>query len=87
MAARLLGAVPAAHATYVGDNGKIAFNTASGGAPPIDIWVINPDGSGLQLLWTGGGSPGWSPDGRKVAYGCPAPDATSMHCECGWSRL
>ena len=31
------------------------------------MWTIDPDGSGEQLLTTGGG-PVWSPDSTKVAF-------------------
>ncbi len=44
--------------------GKLVFMTASGG----DIYRINADGSGLQLLVSGGLDPALSPDGQQVAF-------------------
>jgi hypothetical protein len=37
-----------ARAAFPGKNGKIAFTSSRGGDP--DIYVMNPDGSGIQLL-------------------------------------
>lgn len=51
---------PAA-AAFPGANGRIAFSG------PTDIRTANPDGSGLQVLATGG-EPAWSADGRRLAY-------------------
>jgi Tol biopolymer transport system component len=52
-----------AHATFPGQNGKIAF-TSSGG-----ISVINPDGTGLATLASGGNfGPAYSSDGQKIAF-------------------
>src|SRR5207244_7691770 len=48
-------------------NGKIAFYNDNGG----DIYVVNPDGSGLTPLTSGSGidvSPAWSADGQKIAF-------------------
>jgi len=63
-------------------NGKIAFVDARG-----DIWIVNPDGSGLTRLtdasepeW----GPVWSPDGRQIAFvrelqpGGPAPEGSTL---------
>ena len=68
--------VAPAQATYLGDNGKIAF-ARNDGSGVNHIWTINPDGSGAAPL-TGGDSPAWSADGSKLAYGCPAPNATNV---------
>lgn len=61
---------------FRGANGKIAFwteNSPSSGVFWDEIWVINPDGSGLRRLspaaaQTTPQAPVWSPDGRKLAY-------------------
>jgi len=59
-----LSALPA-HATYLGDNGKIAYYRSG------EIWIMNPDGSNQTPLGVGQGSgPAWSPDGAKLAYSC-----------------
>jgi len=63
----LIAALPA-HATFPGQNGRIAFNQAS------DIYTMNPDGSNLQQLTSFGPGGGfaqlgaWSPDGTQIAF-------------------
>lgn len=57
---------PPAHATFPGQNGKIAFSRFTGDR--IDLYTINPDGSDERLLVTGGRSPSWSPDGQQIAF-------------------
>jgi Tol biopolymer transport system component len=51
--------------------GKLAFD--NGGPTSGDIWVVNPDGSGLQNLTKDLPTarnirPAWSPDGQKIAF-------------------
>ena len=53
-----------AQAAFPGQNGKIAFNTSSPGGP-VNIGVINPDGTGRAILTTGI-NPTWSPDGTTA---------------------
>lgn len=53
-----------AHATFPGQNGKIVF----GGHVPGGISVIEPDGSGVELIVSDGRDPAWSADGRRLSY-------------------
>jgi len=71
----LMGAVllvclaPAAHASYPGLNGKIAFYSHPGSTQ--EIFVMNPDGSGITPITAGPefeANPAWSPDGTKIAF-------------------
>lgn len=66
----LLGivAIPAS-ATNPGADGKLAF-TQTNSSGNRDIWTINPDGTGLTQLTSGGNhfSPTWSPDGGQMAF-------------------
>src|SRR5215213_6475140 len=61
----VMAAAPAAHATFPGTNGKIAFVRAG------DIWTMDPDGSNQVNLTNDAGvqgSPAWSPDGNRIAF-------------------
>ena len=71
-----LAFVAPAHATFMGENGKLAFVRYHGNENG-DIWTVNADGSGLTRLTnaealppdTGGDEdPRWSPDGRKILF-------------------
>lgn len=56
--------------TWSPDGAYIAFEAPYEGAnnEETTIWVIRPDGSGLQFVGDGGVRPRWSPDGRQIAY-------------------
>lgn len=50
------------------DGSKIAFSALEAGEP-IQIWVMDADGSNPRHLTTEGGTePSWSPDGSKIVY-------------------
>jgi Tol biopolymer transport system component len=66
VAALLLSIVPAAQATFPGQNGRIAFTKFDG--IHLSIYTITPDGSDLRQVVTGAEGPAWSADGRKLAY-------------------
>jgi dipeptidyl aminopeptidase/acylaminoacyl peptidase len=65
----LLAIATPAHATFPGQDGKIAFQ--GGGSGSEDIFSTNADGSGRTQLTTSPASdltPAWSPDGTKIAF-------------------
>jgi Tol biopolymer transport system component len=69
-------AAPAAHATYPGANGRIAFSSdlRPGGPHEIEteVFTINSDGSERTQLTDTPGPDGivdWSPDGARIAFG------------------
>jgi Tol biopolymer transport system component len=58
-------------ATALAPDGRlIAFNRAAPDDEPggDDMWVVEPDGSGLRRLAVRGWSPGWSPNGRRLVF-------------------
>jgi Tol biopolymer transport system component len=65
-------AAPAAHASFPGANGAIAFPAGAGSirdTSPIDLF--SADSGSVRKLAGGAGfqsSPAWSPDGRRLAY-------------------
>jgi TolB protein len=57
-------AAPAAHATYLGDNGRIAYDRGG------DIWAMDADGTNQEPLVSAASAPAWSPDGARLAFSC-----------------
>jgi Tol biopolymer transport system component len=58
----------AGQAQTPGANGSIAFERFDPAIGDTDIYQVSPDGGQPHLLWVGGGSPHWSPDGRQLAF-------------------
>src|SRR5437764_13810606 len=45
----------------------------------FEIYVMRDDGSGqTRLTFTGGSTPVWSPDGRKIAFSKPSESRTEI---------
>jgi len=62
------GLPPAAHATFPGENGKLALSGVYDPPQnPAGIYTMNPDGNDIVYLTSGTG-PAWSPDGTKIAF-------------------
>jgi Tol biopolymer transport system component len=67
---------PAAEATFPGSNGRIAYTWVTGpgvqeefsGPGFVGVVSVRPDGTGRQLIARKGAFPGYSPDGRRIAF-------------------
>jgi hypothetical protein len=60
-----------AHATFPGENGKIAFSARMVDDTSNEIYTINPDGTDLTRITDAPGDdiePSWSPDGTKLVF-------------------
>jgi Tol biopolymer transport system component len=65
----VLALAPPAHATFPGNNGKIAYDTDRDGN--FEIYSMNPDGTSKTRLTNNAArdvSPAWSADGTKIAF-------------------
>jgi len=65
--AAALATAPAAHATYPGREGRIAF--APGAFPsPAELFTVEPDGSDRRSVVAGARDAAWSADGGTLAW-------------------
>lgn len=57
------------HPEYSPDGSRIAYERLGPPFPGPQVWVMNADGSDQRQLTTRiGGSPSWSPDGRRIVF-------------------
>ena len=74
--AALAWSAPAAEATFPGSNGRIAYTWLRGpdgdegfsGPGFVGVVSVRPDGTGRRLIARKGLYPGYSPDGRRIAF-------------------
>jgi WD40-like Beta Propeller Repeat len=76
LAGVLLAVTPVAHATYLGENGKISYDVYAPDDSPT-IYTIDPDGSDPTPLIAGGERSAWSPDGGRIAFECSGGTCTA----------
>ena len=76
VAASLVWLAPAAEATFPGGNGRIAYtwmrapdgDEGFSGPGFVGVVSVRPDGTGRRLIARRGAYPGYSPDGRRIAF-------------------
>ena len=60
-----------AQAAFPGTNGRLACEGTRGVEPSVEVYTINPDGTGEMVLTENAvrdGDPGWSPDGAFITF-------------------
>ena len=70
-------AATTAHATYPGNNGRLAFGMIVPGSAQPDVYSVLPNGNGLKQLTDDpafDACPAYSADGRRIAYCSGAGD-------------
>jgi Tol biopolymer transport system component/predicted Ser/Thr protein kinase len=76
------------HPRWSPDGQRIAFQSNRGGK--YDIWLINPDGAGLDRLTYAPALdniyPVWSPDGKRLAYSAPGATPLVMEFAKPWKE-
>ncbi len=67
----VLALAPPAQAVVPGANGRLACEGGRGDPRNAEVFTINPDGTGEEVLTNHplrDGDPSWSPDGTKIAF-------------------
>jgi serine/threonine protein kinase len=71
---------PTIAAVLLGGGGQIAFVSDREDGRTLQVWLMNPDGTGLRQLTFGPGDktqPRWSPDGTRLLYVAPGGNNVS----------